>query len=59
MANTVSNTSANTANNLPVGDVLNSGDALVIDQKVLEMVPLIVTEESVYTKDVTNKKEKK
>jgi hypothetical protein len=38
---------------------LNSEEALVVDQKVLEKVPLIVTEESPYMNDVTNKKEEK
>lgn len=36
---------------------LNTTEALKVDQEVLEKVPDIVTEESVYTNDVTNKEE--
>ena len=50
-ANTV--TEANTA----VLPTLNSDESVKVDQKVLEKVPLIVTEESPYTNDVTNKEE--
>jgi hypothetical protein len=36
---------------------LNTEEALKVDQEVLEKVPLIVTEDSPYTNDVTNKEE--
>jgi hypothetical protein len=51
----ITSTEANTAA-LPS---LNTVEALKVDQKILDKVPLIVTEESAYTNDVTNNKEEK
>jgi hypothetical protein len=54
MSEDKSNTTPTEAN-AAVIPTLNTEEALKVDQEVLEKVPLVVTEESTYTNDVTNK----